>query len=62
MRYVLDVNALLALVVLEHEFHARVAGGTLWHKRCSGTGHVFHQPDIVVHFFDADRQAKEGPR
>ena len=25
MRYLLDVNALLALVVLEHEFHARVA-------------------------------------
>jgi toxin-antitoxin system PIN domain toxin len=25
MRYLLDVNALLALAVLEHEFHARVA-------------------------------------
>ena len=25
MRYLLDVNTLLALVVLEHEFHARVA-------------------------------------
>ena len=25
MRYLLDVNALLALVVLEHEFHPRVA-------------------------------------
>jgi predicted nucleic acid-binding protein len=25
MKYLLDVNALLALVVLEHEFHARVA-------------------------------------
>ena len=26
MRYLLDVNALLALAVMEHEFHARVAG------------------------------------
>lgn len=26
MRYLLDVNTLLALVVWEHEFHARVAG------------------------------------
>jgi uncharacterized protein len=25
MRYLLDVNSLLALVVLEHEFHSRVA-------------------------------------
>ncbi len=25
MRYLLDVNTLLALIVLEHEFHARVA-------------------------------------
>ena len=25
MRYLLDVNTLLALVILEHEFHARVA-------------------------------------
>lgn len=30
MRYLLDVNSLLALVVLEHEFHARVAN---WVKR-----------------------------
>ena len=30
MRYLLDVNSLLALVVLEHEFHARVAS---WVKR-----------------------------
>jgi predicted nucleic acid-binding protein len=35
MRYLLDVNSLLALVVLEHEFHARVAG---WVKRLSGGG------------------------
>lgn len=25
MRYLLDVNTLLALVVFEHEFHAQVA-------------------------------------
>ena len=30
MRYLLDVNALVALVILEHEFHARVAS---WLKR-----------------------------
>jgi len=30
MRYLLDVNTLLALVVLEHEFHARV---TSWVQR-----------------------------
>jgi len=32
MRYLLDVNSLLALVVLEHEFHERVAS---WVKRVS---------------------------
>jgi uncharacterized protein len=36
MKYLLDVNALLALVVLEHEFHARVAS---WVERL-GTGGV----------------------
>ena len=35
MRYLLDVNSLLALVVLEHEFHARVAN---WVKRLSAGG------------------------
>lgn len=35
MRYLLDVNTLLALVVLEHEFHARVAS---WVERLSGSG------------------------
>lgn len=35
MRYLLDVNSLLALVVLEHEFHARV---TSWVKRLSADG------------------------
>jgi uncharacterized protein len=35
MRYLLDVNALLALVVLEHEFHARVAG---WVERLGASG------------------------
>ena len=35
MRYLLDVNSLLALVVLEHEFHARVAG---WVKRLRADG------------------------
>lgn len=35
MRYLLDVNSLLALVVLEHEFHARVAS---WVKRLSAGG------------------------
>ncbi|HKW33367.1 MAG TPA: PIN domain-containing protein [Candidatus Acidoferrum sp.] len=35
MRYLLDVNALLALVILEHEFHARVAS---WVKRLGTTG------------------------
>lgn len=35
MRYLLDVNSLLALVVLEHEFHARVAS---WVKRLSADG------------------------
>ena|SRR5690348_2392867 len=36
MRYLLDVNTLLALVVLEHEFHGRVAS---WLERL-GTGGV----------------------
>jgi len=35
MRYLLDVNTLLALVVLEHEFHARVAK---WVERLAGSG------------------------
>lgn len=35
MRYLLDVNTLLALVVLEHEFHARVAS---WVERLSARG------------------------
>jgi uncharacterized protein len=35
MRYLLDVNSLLALVVLEHEFHARVAS---WVKGLSADG------------------------
>jgi len=35
MRYLLDVNALLALVVLEHEFHARVAS---WVERLEARG------------------------
>jgi predicted nucleic acid-binding protein len=35
MRYLLDVNSLLALVVLEHEFHARVGS---WVKRLSAGG------------------------
>jgi uncharacterized protein len=35
MRYLLDVNALLALVVLEHEFHARVA---TWVARLDASG------------------------
>lgn len=35
MRYLLDVNTLLALVVLEHEFHARVAR---WVKRLGVSG------------------------
>ena len=35
MRYLLDVNSLLALAVLEHEFHARVAS---WVKRLSAGG------------------------
>jgi len=36
MKYLLDVNTLLALVLLEHEFHARVAGW-LGRLRASGT-------------------------
>jgi uncharacterized protein len=35
MRYLLDVNSLLALVVLEHEFHARV---TSWVERLGASG------------------------
>lgn len=35
MRYLLDVNSLLALVVLEHEFHGRVAS---WVKRLRASG------------------------
>lgn len=35
MRYLLDVNTLLALVVLEHEFHERVAS---WLKRLRASG------------------------
>ena len=35
MRYLLDVNALLALAVLEHEFHPRVAS---WVERLRGSG------------------------
>lgn len=35
MRYLLDVNSLLALVVLEHEFHERVAS---WVKRLRARG------------------------
>lgn len=35
MRYLLDVNTLLALVVLEHEFHGRVAS---WVERLGASG------------------------
>lgn len=35
MRYLLDVNALLALVLLEHEFHAPVAS---WVARLGAGG------------------------
>ena len=35
MSYLLDVNSLLALVILEHEFHARVAS---WVKRLRADG------------------------
>ena len=35
MRYLLDVNSLLALVVLEHEFHSLVAG---WVERLGTSG------------------------
>jgi uncharacterized protein len=35
MRYLLDVNALLGLVLLEHEFHARVAS---WVERLGASG------------------------
>ena len=35
MKYLLDVNALLALSVLEHEFHAQVAD---WVKRLGARG------------------------
>ena len=34
MRYLLDVNTLLALIVLEHEFHARVGS---WVERLGGS-------------------------
>ena len=37
MRYLLDVNALLALVVLEHEFHGRVAS---WVARLGARGEM----------------------
>jgi uncharacterized protein len=35
MRYLLDVNTLLALVILEHEFHTRVAS---WVQRLGAGG------------------------
>lgn len=35
MRYLLDVNTLLSLVVMEHEFHARVAS---WVERLDANG------------------------
>jgi uncharacterized protein len=35
MRYLLDVNTLLALIVFEHEFHARVA---TWVERLAASG------------------------
>jgi uncharacterized protein len=35
MKYLLDVNTLLALAVLEHEFHARVAS---WVERLGASG------------------------
>lgn len=35
MRYLLDVNALLALAVMEHEFHARAAS---WVERLGASG------------------------
>lgn len=35
MRYLLDVNTLVALVVLDHEFHARVAR---WLKQLGNSG------------------------
>ena len=35
MRYLLDVNALLALAVMEHEFHARAAS---WAERLGASG------------------------
>jgi len=35
MKYLLDVNTLLALVVMEHEFHARV---TSWVERLGASG------------------------
>jgi predicted nucleic acid-binding protein len=41
MRYLLDVNTLIALVVLEHEFHARVAG---WVERLRASG----GPDLAT--------------
>jgi len=35
MKYLLDVNTLLALAVLEHEFHARIAS---WVERLGASG------------------------
>ena len=35
MKYLLDVNTLLALVVVEHEFHARAAS---WVERLGDSG------------------------
>jgi Predicted nucleic acid-binding protein, contains PIN domain len=35
MRYLLDVNTLLSLAVIEHEFHTRVAS---WVERLRGSG------------------------
>jgi uncharacterized protein len=35
MRYLLDVNTLLALIVWEHEFHTRVGS---WVERLAGSG------------------------
>ncbi|HLV96926.1 MAG TPA: hypothetical protein VKS44_17165, partial [Candidatus Acidoferrales bacterium] len=35
MKYLLDVNTLLALVILEHEFHARVAS---WVEHLGASG------------------------
>ena len=37
MRYLLDVNALVSLGVIEHQFHNRVAG---WIDRVKGSGGI----------------------